>query len=77
MTSLQKTDDYLPDSLPHCYADEGEWDYGSELESISIPDDDSFQRALEDLDEKFNQLASICVPPKLQNLTFVLEQGNQ
>lgn len=65
MTLLQETDDYLPDSLPNCYADEGECDYGSELESISIPDDDSFQMALDDLDNKFNQLASICMPPNL------------
>ncbi|KAM8757249.1 cadherin-like protein 26 [Acanthopagrus schlegelii] len=68
MLSLWETDN-LPDSPPHCYADEGNLDNVSELESISMPDDedDLFQRALEDLGDKFNQLASICMTPNLQN----------
>ncbi|XP_073324161.1 cadherin-like protein 26 [Pagrus major] len=65
--SLLETEDNLSDFLPRCYADEGDLDKVTELESISIPDNDSFERALEDLDHKFNQLASICKPPNLQN----------
>ncbi|KAM9859965.1 cadherin-like protein 26 [Aulostomus maculatus] len=65
LTSLQETEEL--DYLPHCYADEGDSDKLSELENITIPDDKSFSDVLTDLGPKFNQLASICKQPHLQN----------
>ncbi|XP_010753854.3 cadherin-like protein 26 [Larimichthys crocea] len=67
LSSLQKTGDDLLDYQPHIYADEGDCGTLSELEQITIRDnDDAFQKALEDLGSKFNELASICRPPHLQ-----------
>ncbi|XP_044079630.1 cadherin-like protein 26 [Siniperca chuatsi] len=66
LSSLQKTEEDV-DYQPHLYADEGDLDNLSELENICISDDDSFQISLNDLGPKFNQLASICKPPPIQN----------
>uniref|UniRef100_UPI0037E92B56 cadherin-like protein 26 isoform X2 n=1 Tax=Semicossyphus pulcher TaxID=241346 RepID=UPI0037E92B56 len=59
LTSVRETEDDL-DYQPHLYAHEGDSDNLSDLEDITITDDDSFQKALKDLGPKFNQLASIC-----------------
>ncbi|TKS71004.1 Cadherin-like protein 26 [Collichthys lucidus] len=67
LSSLQKTGDDLLDYQPHIYADEGDCDTLSELEQITIRDnDDALQKALEDLGSKFNELGFICKPPHLQ-----------
>ncbi|XP_060898385.1 cadherin-like protein 26 isoform X2 [Labrus mixtus] len=47
------------DYQPHLYADEGDLDTLSELEDITIPDQDSSHKALNNLGPKFNHLASI------------------
>uniref|UniRef100_A0A3B4VEY3 Cadherin 27 n=1 Tax=Seriola dumerili TaxID=41447 RepID=A0A3B4VEY3_SERDU len=67
LSSLQKTEDELLDYEPHLYAEEGDSDHLSELESITVPDEDSLQKTLEYLGPKFRQLASICKPPHIQN----------
>ncbi|XP_008291658.1 cadherin-like protein 26 [Stegastes partitus] len=67
LSSLQETENDLLDYEPHLYAEEGDSDSVPDLEKIPIPDDDSFQKALKDLGPSFNQLASICQPPKTQN----------
>ncbi|XP_047438530.1 cadherin-like protein 26 [Mugil cephalus] len=70
LASLQDTENELLDYEPHVYAEEGEPNEpggNSELENIAIPDDESFQKALKNLDARFNQLASVCKPPNLQN----------
>ncbi|XP_023283791.1 cadherin-like protein 26 [Seriola lalandi dorsalis] len=67
LSSLQETEDELLDYEPHLYAEEGDSDHLSELESITIPDVDSLQKTLEYLGPKFRQLASICRPPHIQN----------
>lgn len=59
----------LQEYQPHLYADEGDSDNLSELENITIPDEDSFQKALKDLGPEFFELASICKPPHVQNWT--------
>lgn len=60
LTTLQEIEDEPLDYEPYLYADEGELDTLSELETITISDDDSLEKALNELDSKFNQLASIC-----------------
>ncbi|XP_051272508.1 cadherin-like protein 26 [Dicentrarchus labrax] len=67
LSSLQETEEDLQGDQPHLYADEGDSDNHSELEDITIPDNNSFQKVLKDLGPKFNRLASICKPPHLQN----------
>ncbi|KAM9361771.1 cadherin-like protein 26 [Symphorus nematophorus] len=68
LSFLQETEgDLLSDYEPHHYADEGNLDNLSELESIIMPDEESFPRALQDLGPEFNQLASICMRPHKQN----------
>ncbi|XP_050930512.1 LOW QUALITY PROTEIN: cadherin-like protein 26 [Lates calcarifer] len=67
LSSLQETEDNLLDYEPQLYADEGDSNILIELENITIPDDDSLQKALTDLGPKFNQLASICRPQHIQN----------
>ncbi|XP_076607840.1 cadherin-like protein 26 [Chaetodon auriga] len=68
LSSLRETEEDLLDYQPHLYADEGDSDNISELESIFIPDDDdSFHEALKDLGPMFNQLACICRLPHTQN----------
>uniref|UniRef100_A0A3Q3XIV5 Cadherin domain-containing protein n=1 Tax=Mola mola TaxID=94237 RepID=A0A3Q3XIV5_MOLML len=52
---------------PHLYADEEDLDTLSELENITVPDDDSFQKVLNELGPEFRQLAAICKPPHIQN----------
>lgn len=47
---------------PHPYADEGDADTISEMETISIPEDHLFQNTLKDLGPEFQNLASICKP---------------
>nr|XP_046241227.1 cadherin-like protein 26 [Scatophagus argus] len=64
LSSLQETEDDLLDYWPHLYTDEGNLDNFSELDNITIPDNDSFQKVLKDLGPEFNQLASICKPPQ-------------
>uniref|UniRef100_A0A3P8UZP3 Cadherin 27 n=1 Tax=Cynoglossus semilaevis TaxID=244447 RepID=A0A3P8UZP3_CYNSE len=60
VTSNCEIEDEPLDYEPYLYADEGELDTLSELETITISDDDSLEKALNELDSKFNQLASIC-----------------
>ncbi|XP_042261543.1 cadherin-like protein 26 [Thunnus maccoyii] len=67
LSSLEQKEEDLGDYQPHLYAYEEDSDNLSELENITIPDDDSFMKLLTDLGPKFNQLASICKPPHLQN----------
>ncbi|XP_034387957.1 cadherin-like protein 26 [Cyclopterus lumpus] len=52
---------------PHLYADEGDSDTLSELDDISIYDEDSIEKATTDLGPNFKRLASICKPPHTQN----------
>ncbi|XP_037630749.1 cadherin-like protein 26 [Sebastes umbrosus] len=66
LSSLQETEGDL-NYPPHLYADEGDSDDLSELEDITVSDDDSFQEALKDLGLRFKKLASICKPPHVQN----------
>ncbi|XP_074524792.1 cadherin-like protein 26 [Halichoeres trimaculatus] len=61
LSSLQETEEEQLDYEPHTYADEGESDQISELEDIIIPDQDSLQKAVNDLGPKFKRLASICL----------------
>ncbi|XP_035517596.1 cadherin-like protein 26 [Morone saxatilis] len=67
VSSLQEREEDLLGDQPHLYADEGDSDNLSELEDITIPDNNSFQKVLKDLGPKFNRLASICKPPHIQN----------
>ncbi|XP_029908320.1 cadherin-like protein 26 [Myripristis murdjan] len=67
LSSLQATDEELGDYQPHLYADEGDSDTVSELEHISIPDENLNPSALQDLGPKFNQLALVCKPQQIQN----------
>ncbi|KAG7495313.1 cadherin 26 [Solea senegalensis] len=68
LSALQEMEDEMLDDELHMYADEGESHNLSELEAIAIaPDDTTFLKALQELDPKFNQLASICKPPHIQN----------
>ncbi|KAM7423271.1 hypothetical protein PAMA_011020 [Pampus argenteus] len=65
---LDEMEEDLADYQPHPYADEGDSVSISELESISIPDDENaFMKSLTDLDIKFKKLASICKPQQFQN----------
>ncbi|KAM4588696.1 cadherin-like protein 26 [Odontesthes bonariensis] len=69
LSFLKETEDLL-DYKPHLYEEEGDSDNLSELECITIPDEDYdseiFKRVLADLGPHFKQLASICKPPKRQ-----------
>ncbi|XP_071350316.1 cadherin-like protein 26 [Trachinotus anak] len=67
LSSLQETEDELLDYQHHLYAEEGDSVHLSEVDNITIPDEDSIQKSLEDLGPKFRQLASICMPPHTQN----------
>nr|XP_019942004.1 PREDICTED: cadherin-like protein 26 [Paralichthys olivaceus] len=67
VTTLQQTEVNQLNDLHHVYAEEGDEDDHTELDSISIPDDDSFQKTLETLDLKFKTLASICKPQEILN----------
>ncbi|XP_020559105.1 cadherin-like protein 26 [Oryzias latipes] len=62
LLSLQTSDDL--DYEPHTYTEEGDADIPSELETISIPDEDptSFLKTLNDFDPRFKQLSYICKP---------------
>ncbi|XP_068576336.1 cadherin-like protein 26 [Cebidichthys violaceus] len=61
--SHRETEKDLPEYPPHLYADERDSDNFSELDRISIHDEDSIENALKDLGPKFKKLASICKPP--------------
>ncbi|XP_040890662.1 cadherin-like protein 26 [Toxotes jaculatrix] len=67
LSSLLETEDDLLDYQPHLYAEEGDSYSFSELENVTLSDDDSFQKAIKDLGPKFSQLASICKPPHIKN----------
>ncbi|KAF7658950.1 hypothetical protein LDENG_00005340 [Lucifuga dentata] len=58
LSSLKAKED-LKDYLPQIYRDEGALDHLSELDHISMPDE---ELDLKNLDSKFNKLASICQP---------------
>uniref|UniRef100_A0A3P9LG49 Cadherin 27 n=1 Tax=Oryzias latipes TaxID=8090 RepID=A0A3P9LG49_ORYLA len=62
LLSLQTSDDL--DYEPRIYTEEGDADIPSELETISIPDEDptSFLKTLNDFDPRFKQLSYICKP---------------
>ncbi|XP_056293332.1 cadherin-like protein 26 [Pseudoliparis swirei] len=62
-----ETEEDLREYPPHLYADEGDSGTVSELDSISIPDEDSVEEATKDLGPNFKQLAVICKPPHTQN----------
>ncbi|KAM9408246.1 cadherin-like protein 26 [Pholidichthys leucotaenia] len=64
---LLETEEDLHHHEPQPYAEEGDSDKLSQLDSITIPDEDSFEQTLEDLGPKFNQLASICKPSKIKS----------
>lgn len=66
LSSIKETEDLLWDHQPQIYADEGDSDKLSELETISNPDDDAFLNTLGDLGPKFKKLASICKPPDIE-----------
>lgn len=62
-----ETEEDLREYPPHLHADEGDSGTVSELDSISIPDEDSVEEATKDLGPNFKQLAVICKPPHTQN----------
>lgn len=66
VTSLQKKEVDLGDNELHIYEEEGNLDTTSDLEAISISEEESFQDTLEDLGPEFHQLASICSPTQTQ-----------
>jgi len=76
-----ETEEDLREYPPHLYADEGDSGTVSELDSISIPGEDSVEEATKDLGPNFKQLAVICKPPHTQNdayqTWFVLERWNK
>lgn len=47
---------------PHCYADEGQDTANSELDAISISENDFHPEMLRNLDNRFSQLAIISRP---------------
>ncbi|XP_072308400.1 cadherin-like protein 26 [Eucyclogobius newberryi] len=57
---LQETEDELLQYKPHIYSEEGDEDSPSELDDISIPENESFHSVLHNLSPEFNNLASIC-----------------
>ncbi|AWP03303.1 putative cadherin-like protein 26 [Scophthalmus maximus] len=67
LSTLQETGDDLLDYQPHLYGDEGDADNLSDLDNISIPGDESYEKTIEDLGPRFTKLASICKPPQTQN----------
>ncbi|KAG7229629.1 hypothetical protein INR49_012673 [Caranx melampygus] len=67
LASLQGTEDEQLDYEPHVYAEEGDLDCLSELDSIADTDEDSLQKTVKDLGPKFMQLAYICLPPHAEN----------
>lgn len=67
LASLRGTEDEQLDYEPHLYAEEGDSDCISELDSIIITDEDSLEKTLKDLDSKFMQLAYICMPPQTED----------
>ncbi|XP_041837178.1 cadherin-like protein 26 [Melanotaenia boesemani] len=64
ISSLEETEKDLLDYKPHSYKEEGDSDILSELDKLSIPEEESFQKILKDLGPQFNQLAAICQIPK-------------
>lgn len=54
----------LDDYGPHVYADEGDTENNSDFDVISIPDVSFNLDFSQDLDFRFNTLASICMPSK-------------
>lgn len=52
----------LGNYAPHVYAEEGDTENNSELDAISIPDISPSPDFFQDLDSRFNTLASICMP---------------
>ncbi|XP_068449798.1 cadherin-like protein 26 [Clinocottus analis] len=65
--SRLETEEDLLEYPPHLYADEGDSDTVSELDNIYISDEDTFEKAMEDLGPNFKQLASICKPLDTNN----------
>lgn len=72
LSTLQETGDDLLDYQPHLYGDEGDADNLSDLDNISIPGDESYEKTIEDLGPRFTKLASICKPPQTQNWTHAI-----
>ncbi|XP_076012973.1 cadherin-like protein 26 [Genypterus blacodes] len=65
LSSVEAKAEDLGDYRPHRYADEGDSDHLSELDHISIPDDQLDPRELMNLGPRFKELASICKPPHI------------
>ncbi|KAK2914709.1 hypothetical protein Q8A73_005303 [Channa argus] len=63
LSTLQEIEDDLLNYEPHLYEEEGDSDDPSDLDTMTIPSDDSFQIMQEDLGPKFKQLALICKTP--------------
>lgn len=60
LLSLQEVEEALEEDWPCCYTEEGKLEKHSELDCITIPDEeDSLQRALTDLGPAFIPLASV------------------
>lgn len=62
LCSVLETQADLLDYHPHVYAEDGDSDTASTLDSITISDHSSLQEAVKDLGPRFNKLASICRP---------------
>lgn len=60
--ALQMREGELVVYEPHCYADEGKPTASSELDAISISEDDFHPDMLKTLDNRFSQLATISRP---------------
>ncbi|XP_056304805.1 cadherin-like protein 26 [Danio aesculapii] len=60
--SLQMREEELGAYEPHCYADEGKPTASSELDAISISEDDFHPDMLKTLDNRFSKLATISRP---------------
>ncbi|XP_029990626.1 cadherin-like protein 26 [Sphaeramia orbicularis] len=67
VTALQEMEKDLVEYEPHLYAEEGDNESLSDLDAISIPDNDSFQQILNNLGPEFNELAAICNRTHTQN----------
>ncbi|XP_073669071.1 cadherin-like protein 26 [Paramisgurnus dabryanus] len=62
LLAVKAREDEMTFYEPRCYADEGEIIGDTDLEEISIPENDFNPEMLNNLDGKFNGLATICRP---------------
>lgn len=66
LLTLQTCDEDHEAYTPHCYAHEGEFISNADLDTISIAETDFQPETLNNIDHKFNNLATICSPPPMK-----------